>query len=183
MSLEIRRNWLKRLAFNKTVVRYFICIFKIELPMTTQRKTNQGFTLIELILVIVILGILSVVAIPKYKDVRESAEFNSLMKIVYDSLTSVPGAFKSAVDLEGQDPTTIELKDLITITGKNWTYIDSANEYQYKTAAQIRLNPEWSSMVIRVNCDNFKSEGMKSKCAAEFPAAATSWQEVELIRF
>ncbi len=42
----------------------------------TDRKvvTNQsGFTLIELIIVIVILGLLSVVAIPKYVDMRKQA--------------------------------------------------------------------------------------------------------------
>lgn len=51
-------------------------------------KTNNGFTLIELVVVIVILGILSVTAMPKYIDLSSDA--------YRASLESMAGAIKSA---------------------------------------------------------------------------------------
>jgi prepilin-type N-terminal cleavage/methylation domain-containing protein len=51
-------------------------------------KTQKGFTLIELVMVIVILGILAAVAIPKYVDMRNDA--------LDASLTAVCGGLKSS---------------------------------------------------------------------------------------
>lgn len=52
---------------------------------------NKGFTLIELVVVIVLLGILSAVAIPKYVDIQNDA--------IQANMLTMKGAIKSATSL------------------------------------------------------------------------------------
>ena len=46
------------------------------------RNTQQGFTLIELVVVIVILGILAVTALPKFIDISGEAEAAALQGVI-----------------------------------------------------------------------------------------------------
>ncbi len=55
-------------------------------------RSGRGFTLIELVIVIVILGILAAVAIPKYEDMQEQARSATLKGQV--------GSIRSAVAIQ-----------------------------------------------------------------------------------
>ena len=84
---------------------------------------RKGFTLIELIFVIIIIGILAGVALPKYKGMKENAEVTNVFKVVQDAISSVPPAYLNLEDLNG---TQAEIGEIFVIKGSpNWTLSDT----------------------------------------------------------
>ena len=67
-------------------------------------KNKGGFTLIELVMIIVILGILAAVAIPKYQDLREDARKANAKGVIGGLNSGASVAFAKAL-IDGTTPT------------------------------------------------------------------------------
>ena len=73
-------------------------------------KKQMGFTLIEIVMVLVLLGILSAVAVPKYFDLKNQAEAKACGAIAAEVQARLNGGFANEL-LNGTDKTCAKARE------------------------------------------------------------------------
>lgn len=85
-------------------------------------KTQQGFTLIELMIVVAIIGILAAVAIPAYQDYTVKAKVSEGASISAPARTALGLSCSEGSLVSGWDHTDMDLPAAASIDG---TYVNS----------------------------------------------------------
>ncbi len=100
------------------------------------KKLQRGFTLIELMIVVVIIGILAAIAIPKFQDVTESAEKATCVSNMRNIITALNMYHAE----NGEYPGAYE--------GHRWRQLDYIPGY---TATDMRCPTAGSRYRFRIN--------------------------------
>lgn len=147
---------------------------------------KKAFTLIELILVIIIIGVLTALALSKFYDIRDNSEMAGDVKVsiavqlaIYTK-NLVPSVYLNLVDLEGKyNPNEVTLKDLITIDGENWNRSTDGNSITYNDT-NLDIDSDNNQIIILelrrdrritliVDCDKYTNILYYQKCKSLAP--------------
>lgn len=89
-------------------------------------KEELGFTLIELILVIAVIGILASIAVPRYTNVKDKAD----LTVIKTDLRNIQTLLEIyALENENQYPLQTEFENINFINNDNYIYKINDNKY------------------------------------------------------
>jgi type IV pilus assembly protein PilA len=92
------------------------------------KKSQQGFTLIELMIVVAIIGILAAIAIPAYQDYTARAQMSEAMSLASGVRTSLTEAYQNGIDILTADHDELGLAAAGTIEGKYVLQVQAGSE-------------------------------------------------------
>ncbi|KAB7889904.1 prepilin-type N-terminal cleavage/methylation domain-containing protein [Poseidonibacter ostreae] len=107
---------------------------------------KKGFSLLELIFAIVVIGIIASFAIPKYLDTRDSALVSTLKRDISTAITSIQSYHL-------QNGSISKISDAVTLNTTNWTIEDLKITYKDNTTDCAIIEVKESKLNLTVSAD------------------------------
>ncbi|WP_397536190.1 prepilin-type N-terminal cleavage/methylation domain-containing protein [Roseateles sp.] len=144
--------------------------------MSIKKRAQQGFTLIELMIVVAIIGILAAVALPAYQDYTTKSKVSEAAQLISVAKKNMVVAFNEGTLSATSDNTSLGLGAANTIQGKYVTSVTAAGTGATTgtITAVMRAtgdtNVDGQSIVWLVTCVAGGSCNTTVSAAAPFPA-------------
>ena len=162
-------NWFWRDIVHKKI--------HLQRRIYNMKKIQSGFTLIELVIVIMILGLLSVVAVPKFANLQDDAH-----QSVVDGAS---GSFKDAIELTSYKHTLDGFTGSIELQGNTISFITiNGGINQYATASTINECAQlWNNITDGMRASSIDGEEELLSISAGKGHCAYIYQETHTITY
>jgi len=107
---------------------------------------KKGFSLLELVFAIVVIGIIASFAVPKYMDTRDSALASTIKRDVVTATSSIQSYYLVNRKLD-------KISEAITLNGINWTIEDKKMTFKDGTTDCVNLEVKDKEIKVTIASD------------------------------